>query len=113
MRRKFIDEAIINAEKSLFKCHTHGAVVIYRGKIVGNGFNKYTTENNSKGAKFSIHAELDAINNALRRISINDLSKSSLIVVRINRLGEIHNSFPCKFCQRTINKYNLKTIYYS
>ncbi len=82
MRRRFIEEAILNAEKSSLKIANHGAVIIYRGKIVGRGYNKYCVEDINKVNRWSVHAEVDAINNALRTISAEDLRKSTLIVVR-------------------------------
>ena len=92
MRRTFIDEAILTAEKSNLKVANHGAVVVYRGKIVGRGYNKYCVENKNKVNRWSVHAEVDAINNALRKISPDDLRKSSLIVVRKLKEGsQIHN----------------------
>lgn len=82
MRRAFIEDAIQNAEKSSLKIANHGAVVIYRGKVVGNGYNKYCVENVNKVNRWSVHAEVDAINDALRNISRENLKKSILIVVR-------------------------------
>ena len=82
MRRTFIDEAISYAEKSEIWAQHHGAVVIFRGKVVGRGYNKYSVENVNKVNRYSVHAEVDAINNALRKISSEDLKKSTLIVVR-------------------------------
>ena len=82
MRQTFINEAILSAEKSTLKSANHGAIVVYRGKIVGRGYNKYCVENVNKVNRWSVHAEVDAINNALRKISHEDLRKSTLIVVR-------------------------------
>lgn len=131
MRRTFIDEAILLAEKSNLKVATHGAVVVYRGKIVGRGYNKYCVENKNKVNRWSVHAEVDAINNALRKISPNDLRKSSLIVVRKLKEGsqipnketltksqnlisqEIGYSAPCKHCYNFILRNGIKTCYYS
>ena len=131
MRRTFIDEAILTAEKSNLKVANHGAVVVYRGKIVGRGYNKYCVENKNKVNRWSVHAEVDAINNALRKISHDDLRKSSLIVVRKLKEGsKIHNketltkssnlvceevgySEPCKHCANFILKNRLKACYYS
>ena len=81
MRRTFADQAILSAEKSNLKVANHGAVVIYRGKVVGRGYNKYCVENKNKVNRWSVHVEVDAINNA-RKISPDDLRKSTLIVVR-------------------------------
>ena len=129
MKKEYINEAILNAEKSNLKVSNHGAVVVYRGKIVGTGYNKYSVIENKLNNKWSIHAEVDAINNALRNISKNDLKKSILIVVRkikdvdniktkktmSNNLHceEIGLSAPCKMCAKFINKMGIKRCYYS
>ena len=137
MRRTFIDEAILSAEKSVLKIANHGAVVVFRGKIVGRGYNKYCVENINKVNRWSVHAEVDAINNALRKISFEDLRKSTLIVVRIlkenSELKENMNnarppimsssenlvcqdvgySAPCKHCANFILKCGIKSCYYS
>ena len=131
MRRTFIDEAILTAEKSNLKIANHGAVVVYRGKIVGRGYNKYCVENKNKVNRWSVHAEVDAINNALRKISRDDLRKSTLIVVRKLKEGsqinnkqtltkseslfceEIGYSEPCKHCANFILRNGPRTCYYS
>lgn len=131
MRRTFIDEAILTAEKSNLKVANHGAVVVYRGKIVGRGYNKYCVENKNKVNRWSVHAEVDAINNALRKISPENLTKSTLIVVR--KLKEeskiksdqtltksenlickgIGYSSPCKHCANFIIRNRIRACYYS
>lgn len=126
MRRTFIDQAIDNAEKSSLKVASHGAVVIFRGKVVGNGTNKYCNPSVNKINTWSVHAEVDAINNALRKISYKDLTKSTLIVVRRLRenanyseeykssiCSDIGFSAPCKHCENYIIKHGLKRCYYS
>ena len=119
MKKEFIDEAINNAEKSSLINAKHGAVVIYRGKIVGRGYNKYCVESFHKINRWSIHAEVDAINNALRKISQEDIRKSTLIVVRKHISDNIKNSknislsAPCKNCRNYILKSGIRTCYYS
>lgn len=132
MRRTFIDEAISYAEKSEIWAQHHGAVVIFRGKVVGHGYNKYSVENINKVNRYSVHAEVDAINNALRKISQEDLKKSTLIVVRKlkssskmdedshtisksnnNVCQEIGLSAPCKHCANFIRRSGIKTCFYS
>jgi tRNA(Arg) A34 adenosine deaminase TadA len=131
MRRTFIDEAILSAEKSNLKVANHGAVIVYRGRIVGRGYNKYCVENKNKVNRWSVHAEVDAINNALRKISTDDLRKSTLIVVRKLKDGSYINkedtltksenlicekigySAPCKQCANFIMRSGLRTCYYS
>ena len=126
MRRTFIDEAIISAEKSPLKVATHGAVVVFRGKIVGRGHNKYCQPHVNKINTWSVHAEVDAINNALRKISPEDLRKSDLIVVRKLKKNaeysedyispiceEIGFSAPCKHCSNFILRSGIRRCYYS
>jgi len=128
----FIEEAILSAEKSTLKISNHGAIVVFRGKIVGRGYNKYCVENINKINRWSIHAEVDAINNALRVISTEDLRKSTLIVVRILK-GKVENnirpqvtttsknlicqdiglSAPCKRCSAFITRCGIKACFYS
>jgi len=113
MRRVYIEEAILNAQKSTLNCSNHGAIVIYRGKIVGHGYNKQSVENLNRVNKWTIHAEVDAINNALRKISKDNLKQSTLIVVRLMKTGEIGLSQPCKCCSEFIKKCGIKNVYYS
>ena len=113
MRRVFIDEAIMNAQKSNLNGSHHGAIVVYRGKIIGNGYNKDSIENLNRVNKWTIHAEVDAINNALRKISKENLKQSTLIVVRLMKNGEIALSAPCRCCSQFIKKCGIKNVYYS
>lgn len=113
MRNEYINEARRIAEKSLLKRANHGAVVVYRGKIVGRGYNKYCVEGINKVNRWSVHAEVDAINNALRTISKDNLKQSTLIVVRILKEGTVGLSTPCKCCANYIQKYQMKACFYS
>ena len=126
MKRTFIEQAIVNAEKSSLRVASHGAIVIFRGKVVGHGTNKYCNPSVNKPNTWSVHAEVDAINNALRKISYEDLRKSTLIVVRKLKdqadysenykssvCNEIGYSAPCKACTNYIIKHGMKRCYYS
>ena len=109
IKRLFFDEAYSQALKSNMNSN-HGAVLIYRGKIIGRGYNTYNSNFNEKS---SLHAEISAINSALRKISINDLKKCELVIIRVNKLGECLNSKPCCNCERAICNYNIKRVFYS
>jgi cytidine deaminase len=112
MRSFYINEAAKMAEKSIMRCSCHGAVVITRGKIVGRGFNQYR-EIVNKRKVLSIHAEVSAIQNALRNITLEELSQSTLVIVRVNKQGDIIYSYPCENCRKFIHEKKLKTVYYS
>lgn len=132
MKLAYIKEAILAAEKSNLKVANHGAVVVFRGKVISYGYNKLCVENKNKVNRWSIHAEVDAINNALRKISSDDLTKSTLIVIRLLKDGSdikeinqptsvknqqicnrISYSKPCQNCTNFIIRHGLKKCYYS
>ena len=113
MQKLYIQEATKLAEKSLMRIASHGAVIIYRGKIIGKGFNKMCVPNINKVNTYSVHAEVDAINDALRKTSRENLRKSTLIVVRVNNKGEIVKSDPCQNCRNYITQHGIKIAYYS
>jgi deoxycytidylate deaminase len=109
----YILEAAKVAKKSLVPVASHGAIVIYRGKIIGKGFNKFCVPNVNRVNPWSIHAEVDAIQDALRKIPKDYLRKSTLIVVRVNNSGETLNSYPCENCRNYIEQMGIKIAYYS
>ena len=122
--RLFIDEAKHCATKSNIKIAHHGAVVIYRGKIVGKGYNyaKNLYNNNKENSreliknnkyKYSVHAEVAAIKNSLKNVNQETLKKCELIVVRVNNMGELMNSQPCDCCKNFINNFKIRKTYYS
>ena len=113
MKQKLINEAILSAERSTLRVANHGAIVVLRGKVIGRGYNKYCVENVNKVNRWSIHAEVDAINNALRKVSSVDLRKSILIVVRKKMNEEIGLSAPCQCCANYITRWGIKTCFYS
>ena len=95
----------------------HGAVIVYKKNIISTGFNSYNF--NSKN-NFSIHAEIVAINNAIKNKYKEVLKYSKLYIVRIapdsydcNNNNILKYSKPCINCQKYINKFNIEKIYYS
>jgi cytidine deaminase len=112
IRRLFIEEAEISALKSDMNFN-HGAVLIYRGKILSKGYNYYHEPKYNSNYKESVHAEVSAINNALKKVHISELKKCELVIIRINRHGDHLNSKPCCHCQNFINKFNIKKVFHS
>lgn len=110
INRLFINEAYNQAIKSEMNFN-HGAVLIYRGKIVGRGRNTYN--NSSYSEKSSLHAEVSAIKDGLKKISTEELKKCELVIIRVNRSGDCVNSKPCCKCERFINNFNIKKVFYS
>ena len=103
-----------------------GAVIVRKNKVLGIGwnqnkshpiqyeYNKYrfndtereydrTTQTNS------IHAEISAIKDALRRNPSEDLSKCDIYIYRTN-LGMC---CPCEACAKVLKENNIKKIHYT
>ena len=112
IKRLFINEAYNQALKSDMNFN-HGAVLIYRGKIVGKGFNTYINSNYNCKQKISLHAEVSAINDALKKMHVSELKNCELIIIRINNSGMFVNSKPCCNCYAFINRLCIRKVYYS
>ena len=99
------------------------ASVVHKGKVVSYGYNH--KKSHPFQAKFCknmhavfFHAEVHAIKNALQIIDVDDLSKCELYIVRAkrdksNRKWITGLSKPCSGCQKCIDLFELKNIYYS
>ena len=101
------------------------ACVVYKNEIVSVGINQL--KSHPFQAKFSrheesifLHAETDAIKNALKHIDVEQLSKSTLYVCRVKY--DEHKSKkvqmrgmckPCEGCQRAIATFNINKVVYT
>jgi deoxycytidylate deaminase len=100
------------------------AAVVRRGKVISYGYNhKKTHPFQTQILQKSImlvffHAEVHAIKNALKSIDVEDISKCELYIVRAkrdkaNRKWITGMSKPCSGCQKCIDLFDLKSVYYS
>lgn len=104
------------------------AAIVYKNDVVSFGTNKAKTHPFQKRfAKHEmaiyLHAEIDAIKNSLRHISIEELSKSKLYVARIrydsNQKNLVRENLktglarPCSGCMRAIANFNIKHVCFS
>ena len=106
-QRYYLDIAAAVANHSPM-LHKHGAIIVYKNKIIASGYNYYF-------ANFSIHAEIAAIKSIKGRCK-HLLSECELYVVRIapERFNHaLKYSKPCCNCQHTIIKNNIKKAFYS
>lgn len=85
--------------------HRHACALVLGGKIVAMGINTYVR--NSK------HAEINAIENFIKREKEKLLKRCILIVIRLGRDGEVQSSKPCSTCVPIIKQYGIKRVFYS
>lgn len=101
------------------------AGIVYKKHLVATGVNSYkshplmTQFGKNKEAIF-IHAEIDAIKNALRLITHDQLAKCDMYVLRVKRSGDTKSSpftralaCPCEGCQRAIVHFGIRNVYYT
>jgi len=114
LHQKYYFDIAANIAKNSNMFQKHGAVIVYKKTIISTGYNSYSY--NSK-TNFSIHAEIVAINNAIKNSNKELLSDSKLYIVRIAPESKskyiLKYSKPCLNCQKYINKFNIKKIFYS
>ena len=99
------------------------AAVVRRGKVVSYGYNHkkshpFQTRFCKNPHAIFFHAEVHAIKNALKSVAVDDLSKCELYIVRAkrnstNRKWSTGMSKPCSGCQKCIDLFDLKSVYYS
>ncbi len=99
------------------------AAIVLQNKIISYGFNSYKTDPFQKRfAKnddaICKHAEVDAIKNALRRISVDDLCNATLYIARVKydqfkRNRSFGLAKPCVGCQSAIDTFEIGRVVYT
>jgi tRNA(Arg) A34 adenosine deaminase TadA len=97
------------------------AGVVYKNRLVAVGVNSYKshplmTKYGKNPEAIYLHAEVDAIKNALRVLSLQELEKSDILVVRVKKDGHDYKTClakPCEGCARAIEAFNLRNLYYT
>jgi tRNA(Arg) A34 adenosine deaminase TadA len=102
----FKNEAIHQCMKSTYK-KPMGAVVVYKGKIVGRGCNKvHSTGIPRLDGK---HAEREALNNTTAKYR----KDSTIYVCRLAKDGSLALAKPCSACYTVMKKMGVKYVWYS
>jgi deoxycytidylate deaminase len=111
----YIQEAIIEAKKCTMLMK-HGCVIVHRTHIISRGHNSNEISDYNK---FSVHAEVAAINNMKKnRVNVESMV---MYVVRINNKDlnkendqiRTQNSKPCMDCIKCITYHKVKKVYFT
>jgi tRNA(Arg) A34 adenosine deaminase TadA len=124
------DAAIIDMLKPLAADNVNeigarlAACITYKGKVVSFGLNRLKSHpfqllyGKNKDSLF-LHAEVDAIYRATKRLDTHELSKSTLYVARVKRASSVDAGFvnglarPCVGCARCIATFGLRKVVYT
>jgi hypothetical protein len=99
----------------------HACFIYRRNKLLSIGVNE-PTRPSAIAFKFArkyggrvrfpyLHAEISAISKLIGRHNIG--SDLKIVVIRINKSGELMFSRPCKHCRKVLDAFCLTKIYYS
>ena len=97
------------------------SAIVYKNDIITLGF--ATKKSHPLQAKYSknkhcifLHAEINAIQKALKIITPLELERSTLYVCRVRTINtnlEWGNACPCIGCQRAIEAFNINKVIYT
>jgi deoxycytidylate deaminase len=96
----------------------HAAAIVYKNKILSTGICHLKThpmmlkyQPNDK--RIYLHAEIDAIIRTINNHGVDILKDCSLHVIRITKGGNLGMSKPCPGCQKAIEAFGIKKVYWS
>lgn len=113
MKIGILRRVLQEAENSEHHIYRLGAVIFKGSRILGSGHNSFRSSNIPEKYKkypHTLHAEQAAI------YSVNDwntLKGASIVVIRLNKSGNLSKGYPCKYCLNTIRFVGIKNLYYS
>jgi deoxycytidylate deaminase len=109
--------ATIADDASSFDKNRHAAAIYIGTELVAIGVNQMKSHplqkrfGKNEDAIF-LHAEMSALVNALKRVSVEQLKKATLYVAR-SRHGVIRMSKPCLGCQSAIIHFGIQNVFWT
>lgn len=101
IRKEHVEELFRLAETSLITNDVPvGALVLYDGNIIGEGFNTVYGDNNICG-----HAEINALNDAINKMGIRNF-----LQLDRDKLKVLSTFEPCEMCKGTLNHYRIRNL---
>lgn len=109
-----LKRAIHEAEKSKIFPYRVGCVIFKGKKIFSSGYNQIRNFSfippTLKSFPESLHAEQHAIGKVQNKKKIEN---ASILVIRINKSGQLMMARPCAVCMLNIKKNNIQYMFYS
>ena len=100
-QKSYIDIAISEAAKSTYRFRL-GAVIIQNGRVLGKGFSQYRNSpinvSDAHVKMCSVHAEADALRDAIGYFQQWPLKKATIYVARLNKANLLVLAKPCDRC---------------
>ena len=124
-QQKILDHLLLLAHDSVKTARAKiVAAIVKNNKVISYGFNQNKTH--TLQARYTrryqavyIHAEIDAIKNALRKIPVEDFVKCDLYVARSRYVAGEKKVLisglakPCLGCQKAIVAFGFRNVFYT
>lgn len=98
------------------------SAIVYKNSIISFGANSYKTDPfqarwSKNDHAIHLHAEVNAIKNAIKRGGVDILKKSTLYIARVRSINgtgyEKAMAKPCIGCRRCIAEFGIKNVVYT
>lgn len=98
------------------------SAIVYKNSIISFGANSYKTDPfqarwSKNDHAIHLHAEVNAIKNAIKRGGVDILKKSTLYIARVRSINgtgyERAMAKPCVGCRRCIAEFGIKNVVYT
>ncbi len=118
LRRQAIDVEPVKSSRM-------AAAIVYKNNIISIGHNSRRTHPfQAKYGKnplaICMHAEINAIKNALNHLEVTDFKKTTIMIYRVKKQNGLRKAAwvdgmakPCEGCARAIMEFGIKKIVYS
>ena len=117
-QKTILDKTVEYAKGNSTQLPQMAATIVIKNEIVSVGFNQKRTHPFQKlmsgdENKIHIHAEMDALNKALKVIKREDLKKATMFVARVLKNGCKAKAKPCMYCAKALERFNLSAVYWT
>lgn len=118
LRRQAIDVEPVKSSRM-------AAAIVYKNNVISIGHNSRRTHPfQAKYGKnpmaICMHAEINAIKNALNHLEVDDFKKTTIMIYRVKKQNGLRKAAwvdgmakPCEGCARAIMEFGIKKIVYS
>ena len=118
LRRQAIDVEPVKSSRM-------AAAIVYKNNVISVGHNSRRTHPfqaryGKNPMAICMHAEINAIKNALNHLEVNDFKKTTIMIYRVKKQNGLRKAAwvdgmakPCEGCARAIMEFGIKKIVYS
>ena len=120
VRKDSIFNKLFEMAETVTDCrdHKHASAIVYKKKIIALGKNQMKThpimlQYQSDSTKIYLHSEIDAIVKVINNHGSEILKHSSLYNLRLTGGGNVAMSKPCNGCQKAIDAFGIKRVFWT